>query len=142
MAKAEEIAEPQGATAPQAQEKRSSGAPARMLIYFVVAVIIALALQKAMPALDIALSCHAKVVCSGVFVSQRPFEHVDISKVRHLLHPISCELMDLRTASIRCGPFLKRCLLTDLLRPLTGVQSYCQVPHLLNGEHYIVRSGK
>lgn len=82
MAKAEEIVEPHEAPAPQVQEKRPSGAPARMLIYFVVAVIISLALQKAIPALDIALSCHAKVVCSGVFISHRPFEHVDISKVR------------------------------------------------------------
>ena len=88
MVKVEDQAEPQAPPQPSNAENPSTKPNLRFFMYFIVAVLIALSLQKAIPAFDVALSCHAKVVCSGVFVSNRSYESIDISRVRLILYLI------------------------------------------------------
>ena len=112
MVKVEDVAEHTQAPAPSNDETRSGKPPMRIFIYFVVAVIVAMALQKAIPAMDVALSCHAKVVCSGIFVSHRTFEHVDISKVSSQPYPILC-LFTTLTLSLTSFPWICVTSLSD-----------------------------
>ena len=56
----------------------STRPPIRFFLSFTFAVIIGLSIQKMIPAFDVALSCHAKHLCSGSFVSNRPLNTIDI----------------------------------------------------------------
>ena len=69
--------------APAVSNPAQSGSspPVRWIVTFAIAVAVGLAIQKALPALDVALSCHAKVVCSSHFVGHRPLDSIDIGVV-------------------------------------------------------------
>lgn len=54
----------------------------RLLMIFAITVAFSLSFQKALPVLDIALSCHAKTLCSATFLSHRLRSDVDIGSVR------------------------------------------------------------
>lgn len=69
----------------------NSSPPMKLILYFTVAVVIGLTLQKAIPAVDVALSCHSKVVCSAHFVGHRSLDSIDIGSVRCTLHLFSSD---------------------------------------------------
>ena len=56
----------------------------KLIMIFAITVIFSLSFQKALPVLDIALSCHAKTLCSATFLSYRLPSDVDIGEVRSL----------------------------------------------------------
>jgi len=70
-------------TAP-APPKPSAAPSVKLLMIFAATVIISLSFQKALPTLDIALSCHAKTLCSSTFLSNRLPSQFDIGAVRVL----------------------------------------------------------
>lgn len=73
------------ATSPQQEAPRSTLPTSRFLITVAIAVILGLSFQKATPALDVALSLHAKVTCSAHFVAGRNLSAEDTARVRNIV---------------------------------------------------------